>query len=256
MNVGIALIEASVDAETSRSWVEGQSDLVVVGCAGFGEVVRWAADAGFTHVTVTSRAATTSDARLLATVLVGALPGLAVAVAPIDTTSVALAAAASAALEGAEDPVRGLEIFTHLATTSLSGVWLSSVTRLDHPKPSVGTHLRSIFSRGFVATLAPEHAVARTLSESATDVDLLIGAGADTDAFASASALSPRGLAHSVPAIADVRAAYGSPGAEFVALARVPDPTPRTSQCPVCGIAQSGVACPFCQVHLRVPERT
>ncbi|GGL39751.1 hypothetical protein H9L10_13485 [Phycicoccus endophyticus] len=256
MTVGVVLLEPSVQPGSARSWVADQPRLTVVPAGAFGETVGWVRSAELDHVVVASRAAVADEARLLGTVLAGALPDLAVAVRSADTTSVALATAAAVALEGAEGPVRTLEILTHLLEHSASGVWLSSVTRLEHPKPTFTQHLRSIVSRGYVAWLSPEAVVRRDGTGVPEDVDVLTGCAEGEAPLDALRALVPGDRVHPVPAVADVRAVYGSPGAEFVTLARLPTAGPDVAQCPVCRIVQPGIVCPFCQVHLRVPERT
>lgn len=247
-------METAIPTDTLRPWVEGDTRVTVSGAGAFADLPRWADRVGAQHVLIVARSASGVAARLAATTLAGARPDVAVAHRVRPTTSLALAASALTALETGGDAVTVLQAFDQLVARSTSGIWLRSVTRLHQPKPGFGMHVRSLVSRGFVATTTPTPQVGRTLDLAEDGPPLLVAADPDSAEFAAVSTLAATHTVQTVPVLADVAKAYGSRGAEYACLAAVPPPMGPQALCPTCGIRQSGTVCPYCHTHLRVPE--
>lgn len=252
--VAFVVVESAFTHDVLVPWIGEDPRVAVAPESAFADVPAWVDRLGADHVVIVSRPASGAVARLAATTLTGARPGVAVAHRVVPTTSIALAASALNALESGSDAVSVLRAFDQLTTRSSSGAWLRSVTKLEHPKPGLGLHVRSIFGRGFVAMTTPEPSVGRTLAAPAVGHPLLVGADAGSAEFAAVVALAGGHTVQSVPVLADVKAAYGSPGAEFVALEPVAAPAELYATCPVCDSRQSSLTCPFCHVHCRVSE--
>lgn len=253
-SVAFVVVENALTHDALVPWIDDDPRVAVAPESAFADVPAWVDGLGADHVIIAARPASGAMARLAATTLTGARPGLAVVHRVVPTTSIALAASALNALESGSDAVSILRAFDQLATRSSSGAWLRSVTRLEHPKPGLGLHVRSLFGRGFVAMTTPAPSVGRTLEAPAVGHPLLVGADAASAEFAAVVALVGAHPVQAVPALADVKRAYGSSGAEFVALEPVAPPAEPYATCPVCESRQSTLTCPFCHVHLRVSE--
>lgn len=247
-------METAVPSDTLRPWVDGDTRVTVSGTDAFADLPAWADRLGARHVLVVARSSSGVAARLAATTVAGARPDVAVAHRVQPTTSLALAASALTALETGGDAVAVLQAFDQLVARSASGVWLRSVTKLHQPKPGFGMHLRSLVSRGFVATTTPAPGVGRTLELADAGAPLLVAADPDSAELAAVTRLAGSHAIQTVPVLADVARAYGSRGAEFACLAPVPPPVGPQTLCPACGIRQSGTVCPYCHIHLRVSE--
>lgn len=254
MSVAFIVIENAITQDVVTPWLGDDVRVAVATESAFADLPSWVDGLGADHVVIAARPASGVVARLAATTLTGARPGVAVAHRVVPTTSIALAACALNALESATDAVGVLRAFDQLSTRSSSGAWLRSVTKLDDPKPGLGLHVRSLFGRGFVAMTTPTPSVGRTLEAPEPGHPLLVGADAASAEFAAVVALAGGHAVQCVPALADVKAAYGSTGAEFVALAPVAPPAEPYATCPVCESRQSSLTCPFCHVHCRVSE--
>ena len=253
-NVAFIVVEGSINHGGVMPWIADDPRVAVASESAFADIPGWVTSLGADHAVIASRPTSGSVARLAATTLAGARPEVAVAHRVVPTTSVALAASGLNALESGSDAVAVLGAFDHLTTASASGTWLRSVTRLVDPKPGLGMHVRSLFGRGFVAMTTPAASVGRTLEAPPVGHPLLVGADAGSAEFAAVVALAGTHAVQSVPVLADVKSAHGSPGAEFVALAPVVRPAEGTATCPVCASRQNAVTCPYCHVHCRVTE--
>lgn len=253
-SVVFVVVENSFDHDALVPWIDDDPRVAAAPESAFVDLPAWVDGLGASHVIIAARPASGVVARLAATTLSGARPEVAVVHRVAPTTSIALAASALNALEAGSDAVGVLRAFDELTTRSSSGTWLRSVTRLENPKPGLRLHVRSLFGRGFVAMTTPTPAVGRTLDAPPAGHPLLVGADAASAEFAAVVALAGGHAVQSVPVLADVKAAYGSPGAEFVALAPVAPPPEPFATCPVCQSRQSSLTCPFCHVHLRVSE--
>jgi len=253
-SVAFVVVERSLDHDSLLPWIDDDPRVAVSPEPAFADLPAWVDGLGADHVIIAARPASGAVARLAATTLTGARPGVAVAHRVVPTTSIALAASALNALESGSDAVGVLRAFDQLSTRSSSGAWLRSVTRLDDPKPGLGLHVRSLFGRGFVAMTTPAPSVGRTLEAPPAGHPLLVGADAASAEFAAVVALAGGHAVQSVPVLADVKRSYGSTGAEFVALAPLAPPAEPFATCPVCESRQSSLICPFCHVHLRVSE--
>jgi hypothetical protein len=253
-SVAFVVVENAFTHDALVPWIDDDPRVSAAPESAFADVPAWVDTLEADHVVIAARPASGRVARLAATTLTGARPGVAVVHRVVPTTSIALAASALNALESGSDAVGVLRAFDQLSTRSSSGAWLRSVTRLENPKPGLGLHVRSFVSRGFVAMTTPTPSVGRTLEAAMVGHPLLVGADAASAEFAAVVALAGGLTVQSVPALADVKAAYGSAGAEFVALEAV-SPSPEAyATCPVCDSRQSAATCPFCHVHLRVSE--
>ena len=253
-SLAFVVVENAITHDVLVPWIGDDPRVAVAPEPAFADVPAWVDALGADHVVVVARPASGAAARLAATTLSGARPGVAVAHRVVPTTSIALAASALNALESGSDAVSVLQAFDQLTTRSSSGAWLRSVTRLEHPKPGLGLHVRSLFGRGFVAMTTPEPSVGRTLPAPAVGHPLLVGADAGSAEFAAVVALAGGHPVQAVPVLADVTRAYGSAGAEFVSLEPVAPPAEPYATCPVCQSRQSSITCPFCHVHCRVSE--
>lgn len=252
--VVFVVVEGATTHDSVVPWIDDDPRVAVAPESAFTDVVEWVERLGADHVVIAARPASGTVARLAATTVAGARPGVAVVHRVVPTTSIALAASALNALESGSDAVSVLRAFDQLTTASTSGVWLRSVTRLEHPKPGFGLHVRSLLGRGFVAMTTPQPSVGRTLHAPAAGHPLLVGADAASAEFAAVLALAGAHQVLSVPVLADVKTAHGSQGAEFVVLEPVAPAADPSGTCPVCDSRQSTLTCPFCHVHCRVSE--
>lgn len=254
MTVAVVVMESAVPAHTLRPWLPDDPRVTVAAPGSFADLPAWVDRLGVSHVIVAARSTAGVTARLTATTLAAARPEVTVAHRVLPTTSVALAASALTALEAGTDAVSVLNTYDQLLRQSHSGTWLHSVTKLHDPKPGFGLHLRSMFTRGFVATTTPVPGVGRTFTLPPGGQPLLVGAEESSPAFAAVARLAGASPVQSVPVLADVSRAHGSAGAEFVALVPVQPLAGPVATCPSCHTRQARMTCPFCHVQLRVTE--
>lgn len=195
-------------------------------------------------------------ARYVTNIITGAVPGLAATVRSASTTGVAVMAVAGFALAQDHGSTRGLAAIEAQTSRTATGVWLKRVSRLSHPNPSFGQHVRSLFpSRtGFAATLGPQARVyhrPERLMDGGAHHGVLLVAGDPTPAQTWLDAAYPGVRQILVPPVVDTRAAYGSAGVEFAHLIPGPDIadflTPG-ARCPVCGGELFTDSCPLCHV--------
>ena len=215
----------------------------------------WVRDSAIDVLHVFSRKDHHAVARYVANIISGAAPGLAVTIRPTHTTGVALMAVAGFALAQGHESTRGLAAMEAQAARTPTGVWLKRVSRLSHPNPSFGQHLRSLFpSRtGYVATLEPEarvfHRPERLLTGGQDGILLVAGDPAPAQEWLNAAYPGVRQLP--VPSVVTAASAYGSAGVEFAHLIPGPDIAQVLvpgSRCPVCGSSLFTDSCPLCHV--------
>ena len=197
-----------------------------------------------------------TPAHVLAPTIAGARPGTAATLRIIDATTLAMAVAAGHALElRVAPPVAYRHVQDSLAA-GVNGAYLSRVTRLEHPKPSLWQHLTSIFGRKHVAILGKQGGVHRTgqvpaLPEAAA---LFIAAEDGSEEFESVLATLPGPVSiHSVPPTVPTRSSFGSRGVEFFAFV-APEVQGNGAQCPSCRHATASSSCPFCRTRIHQKE--
>lgn len=256
MSLCVLIIDPGVTGGAVVQWPAGVRSLGLAHPADVGDVVRWVSGLAATEVVVLARPRSARDARRMATTIAGALPGTAATVLLRETTALALAAAASHALERHLDsPLAVLAISDALAL-SLTGAYLTKVTRLERPKPSMWQHITSIFGRRHIALVGEEGGVHRVghpiplPEDSAT----LIAADEDSREYAAlVEALGSPADVHAVPVVIPTTSGFASAGAEFIAFVAPPD---RVGQrrCPVCHERSDQQSCPFCRALTRHQE--
>lgn len=212
---------------------------------------------GATDVLVLCRPREVQGARTLATTISGACPGVGATVRAVDAAPVALAAAASHALELTVDPPLAYQSVLASLRSSVSGALLNRVTRLDAPRPNMWQHLTSIFGRRHVVLVGESAAVTKV--GAAVDVPpestLLIGAPEEDPGFeAVRAALGPLRASVSVPPVVPVEDSFGSAGVEFVAFVPA-DPAPPRHRCHVCDSGAAAGVCPFCRIRTQRQEQ-
>lgn len=187
-------------------------------------------------------------ARLAMTVAAGAHPQTRFALRTAPASVLALAAVGRQAVDNTQtgsDVVRFVD--AQLADT-MSGAWLRRVDKLHKPSAGLWQHLRSILpgSPGFVVRLGAEPSVISGPCDVPGETTLLVGA--DDAATTGRSVRGSRPVA--VPAAVDTAAAYGSAGAEFVALPPARALPAASATCAVCREPSDASVCPFCHVVL------
>lgn len=240
-------------------WLDGQPRVVLTPVRDPAPLARWARELGVTHLVVAGHGSGAPDGTLdvLATVVAGAAPRVAVARRTYRTSTVSVGVLATTLVERGLSATAALTLLDRLTATTPAGVVLASVKGLTWPQPSFRQHLRSALPGGqaHLVTMTPKPAVSVLAGGAARggpqSAATLITAGEPTDGVARRlrSLLGTRD--HNwVPAAVDPRADYSSQGTEWVVI---PDQLPLSldppeGQCPVCGDRVHGPVCPFCRV--------
>lgn len=253
-NTVVVVLDSTLTADTLRPWLAHERRVALVGPGRIADLGQLSDDLGATHVVIAARHPDGRAARLAATILAGARPRVAVAHRVGATSAIALAASAVTALESHTDPGGVLATFDQMVARSVGGMWLHKVTGLQYPRPGFGMHVRSLVSRGFVASMTPVPQISRALALSDDLQTVLVGAEETSREFTALQGVSAGRRLQAVPAISDVTRAHGSRGVEFVALAPVSAPTLAPNPCPSCGARSAVQICQYCHVHLRVSE--
>lgn len=263
MTVGVAIVDRDIAPGEVRPWVDENAALGLLSAADAPPIVEWARERELDEVIVACRARDAAGARLAATVLVGARPRTTATVVASGHGSLALAAAAAAALWNVASANEAYARFLGCLERSRSGALLRRVTRLDDPPPTVWQHLASVFGRDHVVWLGDDPRVVRAspvageiageVSGEVAGTELLVGADPASGELARVSAVIGGGAqAHPLPPIVPPEAAFGSPGSEFALLVPVSSlPSLGTATCRVCGGPVLTAACPMCRVRQR-----
>lgn len=198
-------------------------------------------------VVVLARPQDEKGARLALTVAAGAHPSTRFALRVHAASVLALAAVGGQSLDNGYTATDVVRLVDAQLGGIVSGAWLERVNKLDRPSPRIWQHLRSILpgSPGFVVTLGPEATVAGGPVEVPSGATLLVGAADPSVAARAVHGSQPVAV---TPAIRTENG-YGSAGAEFVALPRVPALPPATSECRVCRERGDAPVCQFCHVE-------
>lgn len=256
MSLCVLIVDPGVSAGAVAGWPAGVRSLGLTHPADVGAVVSWVAGLEATDVVVLARPRSARDARRMATTIAGALPGTAATVLLRETTTVALAAAASHALERNLDPPLAVLAISDALERSLAGAYLTRVTNLERPKPSMWQHITSIFGRRHIALVGEKGRVHRAghpldLPEGCA---VLIAADEDSREFSGlVEALGSPEDVHAVPVVVPTASGFKSAGAEFIAFVAPPD---RVGQrrCPTCHNRADQQSCPFCRALTRYQE--
>ncbi len=266
MSLSICVVDPSRATTEIEDWGFGDDVAVVTGRLG-GPALAARLRPGIrpgSRLVVLHRPADLPAAALVANVVSGALPQLAVTRLPVGSSllGATVLGLEAARIEGESDGTR----VTRLAGTldgATSGAWLSRVTRLASPSPSFGQHLRSLLPGGprFVAVHGPHGGVVRAEPDGydgSSSGRLVIGAPADSVAAEQLRAwYGSDDVVHVPPVLADARLVYGNAGAEFTVVTEaLADPGPVVGTCPVCHDALHGTACAFCHVNPRTTEES
>ncbi|PIE27920.1 MAG: hypothetical protein CSA58_01725, partial [Micrococcales bacterium] len=164
----------------------------------------------------------------------------------------AAAAVASVVLESRVSPGPAVSQIVDVIEKCDSGAYLSSVAKLDHPRPSLGQHIQSWLPKStYLANLTPEpriRAAHKGVEPKAGDNSIfLVGAAADSPHLAAVASATGRSNPQAVPPLADVKRTYGAKGVEFVAIpAMLPPPAPMGPRCRSCGQSVRAGRCTFC----------
>lgn len=266
MSLSVCVVDPSRRSTAVEEWGFGSEVALVTGRLGGPEVAaRLREDlGGDARLVVLHRPADLDAAALVTNVVSGALPHLAVARLAVRSSllGAAVIGLEAAHIENQDDGTRLARLAGTLGGTT-SGAWLSRVTRLSVPSPSFGQHLRSLLPGGprFLALLGPDAGVVRAAAEGYAGPptrQLVIAAPPESTASQRLRAwYGSDDVIHVPPVVADARALYGNPGAEFIVVAdSLAEAGPSRGACPVCGDVLHGDVCPFCHVHPRLVEET
>lgn len=198
-------------------------------------------------------------------VLVGvALPRVTPLLEPVDGSPLAVAAVAALVddAEGTRDPAHQLAVLDFVREHLWSAVWLPSVTKVTHPQPSLGQHVRSwLGGPGFLAVHGRSARVLPCRDTAIPAVDGAPAAGvlmtADTGAPewvvpSAARALQVSRQMH-YPSWRDPRDAFGvaSCAELLVVPADLDDPgtvPTEAAECLGCGNRHARPVCPYCRM--------
>lgn len=187
-------------------------------------------------------------ARLAVTVAVGAHPATRFALRAASASVLALAAVGRQAAHATTEPADVVRLVDEQLARTVSGAWLRRVSNLHEPAPSLWQRLRSMLpgGPGFVATFGADQQVTSAPVAVPPHATLLVAA---TDPQPAARLIGRSDAIAVAPPVSAERA-YGSPGAEFVALVQPPVLAPARAVCRVCGQGGDGPFCQFCHIVL------
>lgn len=259
MNLHVVVLDPSGPADAVRPWSDGLSRVAVMGSAAAPMAARNLASAGAERVILLARQRDKAMAGLVANVISGALPH--VAVTRLHTRS-SLLGATAIALQGTRavdvPATTQLSMIERSIAGSISGAWLKRVTRLASPSPSFGQHLRSLLpgGSGFVALCGAKDEVVKAAPSGFATLGragrLLVGSstGAPVDHLVRWYGGGDHTVVESLAS--NVQGLYGNQGQEFVLLEpELAAPAPVTGTCPVCDLPVHDRSCRFCHVRPR-----
>lgn len=264
MSLSVCVLDPSRAPDEVGDWGFGEDLALVTGRLGGPEVasrLRTGARPG-SHLLLLYRPAQQAEAAFVANVVSGALPALpvtrlAVDVSLLGATVIALEAAH---VEGEGDGSRVSRIGRTLAHT-VTGVWLTRVTRLTAPSPTFGQHLRSVVPGGprFVARCGTGGRVEKALAGGyggGRTGQLVVGAEQGSPGAQRLSAwFGSDDVVYVPPVAASVQGVYGNHGVEFAVVEEVlASPGPQRGRCRVCRDTVHETACPFCHVRPQTRE--
>lgn len=204
------------------------------------------------HVVLCCAPAEERQARYLANVVTGALPGTSVAVLPMMASGLAMSAVGVRTLEGGGPPAAIVATLRSTVATAISGFWLQRLSKLSHPQPTFGQHVSSLFGkRGYVVTLSPRPEIRRPSAPAwPPGPQVLVGGSNETGAGEATARLGLSQPPGTIPPVTDLKARYSSPGVEFLILPDEVRPTDRGYVCPSCTLLAVEQFCPFCHNHV------